>query len=185
LRVELGNPPGKGGSIGDAINWEVLLNENLNLQDIFIISEDKDFCSPMDENEFNPFLLEEWENKNYSNVYFYRSISKFFSENYPNIKLENEREKDQLIQELFTSSTFSKTHTIFAELSKFQEFTEAQKEQIIDAILSNNQIYWIINDEDIKSFIISRMKNDEDALNYEKLLELNELFGDERGKIGL
>src|SRR5258708_10453321 len=39
-RMKLGNPPGKDGSHGDAINWETLLAQ-MPKQDLFLITDDK------------------------------------------------------------------------------------------------------------------------------------------------
>jgi PIN domain len=56
-RVEIGNPPGKAGSMGDALNWEAILHsDDMAFEDLNIVSIDKDFASPLDENELNPFL---------------------------------------------------------------------------------------------------------------------------------
>ena len=54
LRIEIGNPPGKKGSIGDAINWESLLATLSSDDDLCFVSDDKDFRSRIDDNKFNP-----------------------------------------------------------------------------------------------------------------------------------
>lgn len=67
LRVERGNPPGKSGSLGDAINWEALTKSVKDGEDIYFITDDKDYSSALGEDEFNEFLLSEWkESKNSS-----------------------------------------------------------------------------------------------------------------------
>ena len=42
LRMAVGNPPGKNNSLGDAINWECLLDETPAGKDLFFITGDKD-----------------------------------------------------------------------------------------------------------------------------------------------
>lgn len=42
-RFDIGNPPGKDKSYGDAINWISLLESAPNDEDIYFISEDKDY----------------------------------------------------------------------------------------------------------------------------------------------
>ena len=50
MRVAIGNPPGKNNSIGDAINWILLLQSVPNNEDLHIISEDADYYSCISEN---------------------------------------------------------------------------------------------------------------------------------------
>lgn len=63
LRVDVGNPPGKNGSLGDAINWELLLAEVPKKEDLYFVTEDRDYVSALDENLFKDFLLDEWKKK--------------------------------------------------------------------------------------------------------------------------
>ena len=42
-RKELGNPPGKKNSLGDQINWEILLVNDNQLNDLYLISADGEF----------------------------------------------------------------------------------------------------------------------------------------------
>nr|WP_312231153.1 PIN domain-containing protein [Pseudomonas sp.] len=63
-RTQKGDPPGKNDQLGDRYNWEVLL-EHAPEQDMYIVSEDGDFASPLtDSNKpsIRPkrFLSEEW-----------------------------------------------------------------------------------------------------------------------------
>lgn len=89
-RVELGNPPGKKGSIGDAVIWENLLAKTPNKEDIYIISDDTDFRSPLDNGKLNEFLWQEWVSKKESELYFHRRLSEFFKEKFPEIHLKTE-----------------------------------------------------------------------------------------------
>jgi hypothetical protein len=47
--MQLGNPPGKPGSCGDAVNWEALLQGCPNGEDLELVSEDRDYASPLDD----------------------------------------------------------------------------------------------------------------------------------------
>ncbi len=58
MRMALGNPPGKNKSIGDAVNWVILLEHVPNKKDLHIISEDGDFFSSSKKNNVHPFLKE-------------------------------------------------------------------------------------------------------------------------------
>ena len=89
-RVELGNPPGKKGSTGGAVIWESLLAKTLDEEDIYIVSDDADFRSPLDNGKLNEFLWQEWISKKQSELYFHRKLSEFFKEKFPEIHLKTE-----------------------------------------------------------------------------------------------
>ncbi len=50
IRYDLGNPPGKNKSYGDAINWESLLSVVEDFDNFYFISDDKDYYSEYDIN---------------------------------------------------------------------------------------------------------------------------------------
>lgn len=89
-RVELGNPPGKKSSIGDAVIWESLLAKISDEEDVYIISDDADFRSPLDTGKLDEFLWQEWVSRKQSKLYFHRKLSEFFKEKFPRIHLETE-----------------------------------------------------------------------------------------------
>jgi len=176
MRLEIGNPPGKRGSLGDALNWEALLQSVPDGEDLYFISDDKDFASPIDRDAFNAFLLDEWAKIKNSNLVFYRNLSAFFKEHFPNISLASELEKDILIRKLANSGSFAETHEIIAKLNKYTEFTIAQINAIVEATISNNQVYWIIGDSDIKGFLLNVIKGKEDQIDPENLDLLMQLL---------
>jgi hypothetical protein len=164
-RMELGRPPGKKGSIGNAINWESLKGEIESGEDLYIVSDDVDYASPLDESEFDPYLKNEWHEYIKSEIYFYKRLSSFFREKFPEIKLATELEKDLLIRELVESSSFEKTHMIITKLSRLSDFTQAQINEIIAAAVTNNQIFWIAMDPDIKYFYDNLIKDREEIID--------------------
>jgi len=94
-RKLLGNPPGKGDSICDAVNWECLLENIPNETDLYLISFDTDYSSPIDNNKLSQFLNDEWISRKSSNIILYRLLSSFFKENFPEIGVtEKEIEKE-------------------------------------------------------------------------------------------
>ena len=179
LRMEIGNPPGKKGSLGDAIIWEALLDAVPAMEDLNFVSEDGDYFSAIDSDELDPFLVQEWTNRNHSELVAFSRISQFFRSNYPQIELASQLEKESLITRLAASSTFRRTHEIVAELSTYVEFTDAEISQIASAAVSNDQVNWIINDDDIRSFLVSTIKPREEAVDYRLLLDLNQLMEEE------
>jgi len=76
-RMKIGNPPGKEGSLGDAINWEVLLEHIPSGEKLYFITDDKDFASSLDSSQFNGFLVAEWRRSKGSELVFYKSLSTF------------------------------------------------------------------------------------------------------------
>lgn len=152
-RVEIGNPPGKNGSFGDAINWELLLENIPDQTDLNLISDDKDYYSVLDDSRINDFLYSEWYLKKKSNIIYYKKLSGYFSDNYPTIRLASEFEKELLIKKLSKSGTFDSTHRIVAKLNVYDDFNDDQIDEIIKTSYLNNQITMILNDDDIKEFI--------------------------------
>jgi predicted nucleic acid-binding protein len=180
-RMAVGNPPGKKGSIGDAINWKVLLDEVPFFSDLYFVTDDNDYFSKLKKNVFNNFLLREWKSTNNSELISYKKLSEFFKDNFPEINLSDEVEKDILIQSLSTSPNFAHTHQLISKLNKFTEFTETQVNDIITATISNSQIYWIIDDEDVNQFIRKIVDNYEKSIEDENLTEVKHYLSDNRG----
>ena len=173
LRLEVGNPPGKDGSLGDAISWESLLERVPAGVELHFITDDRDYVSVLDENRFKEFLLQEWTESGHGKIVFYRRLASFFKDHFPQIKLASELEKELAIRALATSGSFSETHSAIARLAKYTQFTGAQVNDIVRAAVSNNQVSWIIEDEDIHKFlsgVIAGHEKDVDADNYAELL---------------
>lgn len=180
MRMDIGNPPGKKGSLGDAINWETLLAEVPNKEDLYLIADDRDYFSIIDNHRPKEFLDQEWKQKKESEVLFYRRISPFFKEHYPDIKLASELEKEVAVQQLVGSNNFASTHSSVSKLSKYEGFSGFQINEIVDAALTNSQVNWIIGDVDIFEFftkIITEYKDEieeEACENLKKELSLHE-----------
>ncbi|HEY3320488.1 MAG TPA: PIN domain-containing protein [Planctomycetota bacterium] len=158
LRLELGNPPGKSGSLGDAVNWEILLSDVPTQSDLYFVSEDSDYCSPLDEYQFNQYLSLEWRSQKSSNLFFFRKLSAFFREKFPEIKLASELARDGLIEDLRQSNTFAQTHLVIANLAKYADFSDAQVESIFEAALSNSQVNMILGDTDVREFLTALIR---------------------------
>lgn len=175
-RCIIGNPPGKNNSHGDAINWEILIEYIEDGEDLYFISDDKDYKSALDSSKFNNFLIEEWENKKESSIYFYTKISDFLLEHFPDIKLADDLQKSLLINELRETWSFASTHSIISKLNGISSFSKSQANQILTYYVNNSQIYWIICDEDIKGFILKIISDHKDDLDKDKLDEIYELL---------
>lgn len=78
-RSQRGNPPGKGESVGDRYNWEVLL-QNVPPGDLHIVSKDGDYASPLanlDKRSVKAkrYLSEEWaKRKEDGSLHVYTNI---------------------------------------------------------------------------------------------------------------
>lgn len=154
-RYKAGNPPGKDNRYGDAINWECLLSEVPHGEDLFIISNDRDYQSVIDNKKLDPFLEEEWARKKGSKVYFYDGLVPFLEEHFESIKLRNETLKTQLLEELKFSSSFRSTHQIINHLQECSDWTVNQIEELCLIARNNTQVGWLIDDDDVRSFYSS------------------------------
>jgi len=176
LRLDLGNPPGKNGSYGDAINWETLLSEIPTFEDLYLVSDDRDYSSDIDKSKPRQFLKEEWE-KEHGKIFFYQRLSDFFSDKFPNIKLASELYKELLINDLTNSPNFSFTHGVLRKLSKYiADFAEPQVNQITDALIENRQVYWISQDGDVQDFVRTLIKEKGNMIVTEKLEKIQSIY---------
>jgi hypothetical protein len=171
LRFDLGNPPGKNKSYGDALNWESLIENVEGENDIYFIADDKDYFSEINNSNFNAFLLNEWTKKKGTKIKFYKTLSDFFKDVLPDIKLATELEKDLLISELESSSNFYNSRNILKKLSKLDSFSSEQINQIINSSINNTQVYWISEDEDINEYLYNFIEIYSEKLDAELLKE--------------
>lgn len=65
---------------------------------------------------------------------------------------EEELEKEELINRLEDSTSFANTHTIISQLNEIDCWSLIQKNKLIRIALNNNQVTYILKDDDIKAF---------------------------------
>jgi hypothetical protein len=172
-----GNPPGKNDSYGDAINWEILLNNIPNNEDLYFISDDKDYYSLINPDDFNNYLFLEWRSRKNSNIFCYRSISKFFQDKYPKISLKTEIRKEEVLEKFINSSSYANTRKCLIDLVDLNEFSAKQVKAFIDACINNNQIYWIKDDNDIKQYINEILTANYIRIDSQTLLLFEKMYG--------
>lgn len=172
FRMDVRNPPGKDGSLGDAINWEGLLASVPDLETLYLIADDKDYYSVLNENKLKDFLSDEWNSKKQENVVYYRRLSQFFKEHYPSIKLASELEKELAIRNLVNSGNFASTHYAIAKLENYSEYNKSEVNEIVSAALVNNQINWILSDKDVLEFYKEILSSHRDKIDSDALVSL-------------
>ncbi len=72
---------------------------------------------------------------------------------------EEEKNKKDLINALDSSGNFAATHTIISGLQKYKKWTADEKELLFEIALKNSQVYYILNDIDVKAFYKFLLKN--------------------------
>ena len=152
IRYDIGNPPGKDKKYGDAINWETLLLNVPDGEDLYFVSSDKDYASLFNEKQFHPFLENEWTKKKSSKIIFFKSLVDFLKMHVQDIELHAESYKDELIEELRFSRSFARTHKVIADLSEYSEWSERQIEDMCESAIKNSQVSWLLGDEDVYAF---------------------------------
>jgi len=140
-RSEVGNPPGKAGSLGDAINWELLLSVVPADEDLHIVSRDGDYASALDKGQLNSFLEKEWNKSRFGSLHLYETLNSLFKTNFPQIKLMDEYIKDDLIRQLGQSGSFDGSRAIIEKLLKVGNFSEKQIAALYKAATTNDQVY--------------------------------------------
>jgi len=175
-RYDLGKPPGKNKSYGDALNWETLLGNVPDGEDLYFVSEDKDYYSEINPATFNYYLYQEWKNKKKSDIYSFKRMSEFFKAKFPKIKLASDYEKEILIRDLSASGSFAKSRLILYKLSEFEDFSSTELNDIVFACTTNSQIYWIRNDADIQKIITDIIKPNRDKIDPAYLPDFDKLY---------
>lgn len=183
MRMAIGNPPGKDGSIGDAINWIMLLESVPNGDDLHIISEDGDFYSTLNEDAANPFLEEEWKEKKSSYLHVYRTLSAFMKLHFDGVAFSYDKDKEALIDALRFSPNFANTHILISELETYSYFSLKEIGRILSAVIENDQVGWIVTDFDVSDFLnrvaVPRMAN----INTSEFKEiLREVIDEQKGR---
>lgn len=140
-RSDVGNPPGKAGSIGDAINWELLLSTVPLDENLHIVSRDGDFASALDKTKLNSFLQKEWDKSRLGTIHLYETLNGLFKTNFPQIKLMDEYIKDDLIRQLSQSLSFDSSRAIIEKMLKVGGFSEKQIAALYKAATTNDQVY--------------------------------------------
>lgn len=153
MRMAIGNPPGKNSSIGDAINWTILLRDVPSKEPLHIISEDGDFYSSLNEDAVHPFLEEEWKRRKDSPLYVYRTLSAFMKVHFDGVAFTFDKTKEGLIDDLLTAGNFATIHKLIAELETYSYFSLKEVERILAAAVENNQFRWIATDNDVFDFL--------------------------------
>jgi hypothetical protein len=176
-RIEFGRPPGRPGKIGDAVNWEWLLEVTPAKAPLHIISHDGDFESDLYPGQIKEYLLQEWTNAKTSDLTLHKSLLAFLTKCFPDFKLADEVAKMLAIQSLVESFNFAETHKAIARLEEYAVFSDDEITQMIDAMTENSQVAWILSDDDVMSFgekLIGMAKSEEAkraASVLEKLIE--------------
>lgn len=152
-RKALGNPPGKGNSLGDGVNWEILLAQAPQGEPLSFVSADGDFSSPLDDSEMDDFLLAEWITRKNSVLHYYRDIKQFLDDKFPQIRLASDVRKYFLIDALIESTTFAQSHSIVAELNRYDSFTPDEASRVLTGGMENNQVRWLATDDDLRELL--------------------------------
>jgi hypothetical protein len=176
IRFERGMPPGKNSSYGDAIIWESLLTNTEDKEDIHFIGRDKDYVSMIDPKLFSSYLINEWESKKHSSLYFYTNLTEFFKTHFPEIKLAIDMQRGFAIKDLENSNYFSATHSAISNLSGFTDYTDDEIKKIIAISITNNQVYGISEDEDIRLFLIKLITKKENLLDPETMRQFTKYY---------
>jgi hypothetical protein len=152
-RRELRQPPGKADSVGDALTWEALLQTLPQGAELHFVSSDQDFQSPLTPDAFHEYLADQWTRVHGAPAILYSDLDRFLSQHFTAIKVPSDIPKVRLIQDLETSGSFVGTHSIVAQLAKYDVFSAEQARLIALHSVRNSQVRWIAADADVKEFL--------------------------------
>lgn len=153
MRVDLGNPPGKPRSVGDAVIWETLLESVPAGQDFYLISHDTDFQSSYDPNVLHSFLENEWAQKKRVKPRLFTTLAQAAKCLDLRILIAQFQAKEVAIRRFTYSGSFHDTHQNIRYLKDLNgNFTQRQYNRLMMAFPRNNQIGWILGDSDVVHF---------------------------------
>lgn len=72
---------------------------------------------------------------------------------------EDEKRKMDLMIALENSSSFANTHTVIKELNEYDNWTQDEVVTLMDVAVKNSQIFYILNDIDVKLFYRKLLKH--------------------------
>ena len=178
LRTERNDPPGKAGSFGDRLNWEVLLANALAATDMHIISKDGDFSSSIDASKPHPVLAKEWKSKVGGTLYLHAELGAFIAAHFPDIKLATDIERRDAINALANSGSFATTHFAIVKLNSFVDLLTAPEiDELLDIATSNGQVGWIGKDPDVQIFFSKVVPLRWEKYPKERREQIAEMFG--------
>jgi hypothetical protein len=178
-RVEVGNPPGKKSSLGDALNWEALLAASPARRDLHLVTGDSDFVSKMSSDKVSSYLADEWRRAKASEIYLYRRISAFLQDRFPQIEVASELEKELRVRRLIESGSFASTHSAISRLSGYTDYSEQQAQELLEASYTNSQISLIATDADVREFFTALGRRYGNLLHEEAWQAFEAVFGDD------
>lgn len=175
-RFDRGNPPGKRGSYGDAIIWESLLAGAEEGGLLYFVSGDTDFSSSLDRGQLSQFLVKEWKEEVGGRIELFSTLGTLFREHYPGIELKIEFEQNRAVDKLSSSRSFAETHRAIGQLDPESNYTPEQIRRIVNAGVTNNQIYAIGEDEDVQAFYDSFLGRHGGVLDDQEWEHFSECF---------
>ena len=161
LRYDKGNPPGKRGdkdNLGDAINWEAMLINVSDGQELSFVTGDPDFFSK--KGSPNSFLINEWKKTKKSEITFFKQLSELIKkEDIPDYPRLADAEREAAVNALAESGSFASTHKIIDKLNSLGKFTNEQAIKLFNASINNGQVNGVLDDDDVKKLFDNLEKN--------------------------
>lgn len=169
-------PPGKNDDIGDRLCWVSLLKKTPTDSALYVVSNDEDYKSEGFSDNIRPYLEYEWKTKNGGTVKLFNRISQLISEIIDSAKKAIEDEKYALANKLKESGSFAETHSVIERISKYKDFDAEQLRIICDTVLENDQVRWIIGDEDVRQFYQKILVEYKDVIGSDFFEELSDML---------
>ena len=99
------------------------------------------------------FLKQEWREKKDADLHVYRTLSSFLRTHFDGVAFSFVGAKSELIERLRTCPNFAATHEVVGELEEYGYFTLDEVTAILEAARANNQVGWILGDQDVAAFL--------------------------------
>lgn len=97
-------------------------------------------------------MSDEWHAQKGSKCHLHRSLAEFLKLHFADVKLADQVGKHVAIERLERSANFATTHNSIERLSAIDDYTPQELSRLISAYKSNDQIHWILGDDDVQEF---------------------------------
>ena len=155
-RHHLSMCPGKGDTLGDQINWLILLHKIPSNKSLVLVSKDSDYGSSLDKSKIKSVLSQEFSKlHNNQKIVLADSLKKITVHQLKLYEEVSRPKRKELIRTLKESGSYSETHIIIKDLVSFLVFSDADILELLKIAQENSQVGGIIKDNDVESFYAS------------------------------
>jgi len=159
-----------GASICDALSWETLLVQAPKGTDLAAITADSDFVSPL-VGDLSQYLAEEWNARVSGTARRFAKLEDYVRRERPEVAFPEDVRRDWAVRCLEECGSFRETRSTLRHLHRAYLGSIGLDEaiRVLRAAITNNQVRWILEDDDIQSMLRGPLKPHRESLESDAL----------------